>query len=116
MLLLAASTAAQLLPVPVPPENPITEAKRVLGKVLFWEEQMASDHRVACGTCHMPAAGGIDPRAITANHPGSDGVFGTSDDRIGSPECAGRTHSATTNRIRTSASRTGSRIDTACRC
>lgn len=85
MLLLAASTAAQLLPVPVPPENPITEAKRVLGKVLFWEEQMASDHRVACGTCHMPAAGGIDPRAITANHPGSDGVFGTSDDRIGSP-------------------------------
>ena len=29
---------AQLPPVPIPPENPITEAKRVLGKALFWDE------------------------------------------------------------------------------
>jgi len=53
---------AQLPPVPVPPENPITEAKRVLGKLLFWDEQLSSDNTMACGTCHRPAAGGADPR------------------------------------------------------
>ena len=67
---------AQLVtPPPVSPENPVTEEKRVLGKILFWEEQLSSDDTVACGTCHIPAAGGSDPRL--AAHPGPDGLFGT---------------------------------------
>jgi len=61
-LLGGVSASAQLPPVPVPPENPITEAKRVLGKILFWDEQLSSNDTVACGTCHRPAAGGGDPR------------------------------------------------------
>ncbi|MFT4570901.1 MAG: cytochrome c peroxidase [Planctomycetota bacterium] len=75
--------AAQLPPVPVPDENPITESKRVLGKILFWDEQLSSDDSIACGTCHIPAAGGADPRQ--ALHPGSDGQFATADDVVGSP-------------------------------
>ncbi len=67
--------------VPVPAENPITEPKRVLGKILFWDEQLSSDGSVACGTCHRPGAGGADPRA--ARHPGAD--KGTIDDVMGSP-------------------------------
>lgn len=80
---LAASgpVAAGLPPVPVPAENPITEPKRVLGKILFWDEQLSSDDSVACGTCHRPGAGGADPRA--ARHPGTD--KGTIDDVMGSP-------------------------------
>jgi cytochrome c peroxidase len=74
---------AELPPVPVPIENPITEAKRVLGKILFWEEQLSSDNTVACGTCHIPASGGADPRQ--SSHPGPDLTFGTADDVIGSP-------------------------------
>lgn len=74
---------AQLPPVPVPAENPITEAKRVLGKILFWEEQLSSDDSIACGTCHIPAAAGADPRQ--ALHPGADGTFGSNDDVLGSP-------------------------------
>ena len=74
---------AQLVtPPPVSPENPLTEEKRVLGKILFWDEQLSSDDTVACGTCHIPAAGGADPRF--AAHPGPDGLFGTEDDTIGS--------------------------------
>ncbi len=69
-------------PVPVPPENPITEAKRVLGKMLFWEEQMSSDNTTSCGTCHLPEFGGSDARP--APHPGFDGIFGTPDDVDGS--------------------------------
>lgn len=76
------STAQQLPPVPVPPGNAITEAKRVLGKILFWDEQLSSDDTIACGTCHIPAAGGADPRV--AVNPGPDGLSGTADDVLGS--------------------------------
>ena len=72
---------AQLPPVPVPAENPITEPKRVLGKILFWDEQLSSDDTRACGTCHRPASGGADPRF--GRYPGSD--KGTIDDVWGSP-------------------------------
>ena len=82
-LLIGASRGAlaALPPVPVPAENPITEQKRVLGKILFWDEQLSSDGTVACGTCHRPAFGGADPRA--GRHPGVD--KGTIDDVRGSP-------------------------------
>lgn len=75
--------ASPLPPVPVPDLNPITEEKRVLGKILFWEEQLSSDNTMSCGTCHIPTAGGSDPRI--GIHPGLDGIFGTPDDRRGSP-------------------------------
>lgn len=78
----AAPALGELPPVPVPPENPITEEKRVLGKILFWDEQLSSDDTVACGTCHIPADAGADPRLAT--HPGFDTIFGTDDDVIGS--------------------------------
>ncbi|MBK7406140.1 MAG: hypothetical protein IPJ41_16430 [Phycisphaerales bacterium] len=70
-------------PVPQPSENPITESKRVLGKMLFWEEQLSSDSTTACASCHRPAVGGIDPRQ--ALNPGPDGRQGTPDDRQASP-------------------------------
>ncbi len=70
-------------PVPVPAENPITEEKRVLGKILFWDEQLSSDNSMACGSCHIPSSAGADPRV--GIHPGPDGLFGTDDDTFGSP-------------------------------
>jgi len=70
-----------LPPVPIPEENPNTEPKRLLGKILFWDEQLSSDNTVACGTCHRPAFGGADPRQ--GRHPGSDP--GSIDDVMGSP-------------------------------
>lgn len=73
--------AAAVPPVPHPDENPPSEAKRVLGKMLFWDEQLSSTNTVACGTCHRPASGGVDPRAGV--HPGSDP--GSIDDVRGSP-------------------------------
>jgi len=77
--------AQSLGPPPVPPENPITEPKRVLGKALFWDEQLSSDNTVACGTCHIPSAGGSDPRIdMGSRHPGLDGVYGGDDDLFAS--------------------------------
>lgn len=72
----------------VPAGNPLTGARVYLGKTLFWDEQLSSTKTVACGTCHIPRAGGSDPRATKdarrALHPGFDGVFGTADDVTGS--------------------------------
>jgi cytochrome c peroxidase len=75
-----------LPPVPFPAENPITSEKALLGKILFWDEQLSADDTTACGSCHIPTAGGSDPRATRPEslHPGLDGNFGTPDDVRGS--------------------------------
>ncbi|MSR47263.1 MAG: hypothetical protein EXS13_09385 [Planctomycetes bacterium] len=91
-VLLAAATAfalsvpaarAQLPPPVSPPENPITPEKAVLGKILFWDEQLSSDNTIACGTCHRPEFGGGDLRFIA--NPGPDGFRPSPDDLFGSP-------------------------------
>jgi len=74
--------AQQLPPVPEPAENPVTEEKRVLGKSLFWDEQLSSDNTVSCGTCHIFSSGSGDPRP--GINPGPDGQLGTEDDILGS--------------------------------
>ena len=83
VLVLSSYGLAQLPPVPVPTQNPITEEKRVLGKILFWDAQLSSDSTTACGTCHQPAVNGTDPRL--GINPGLDGIFGTPDDKRASP-------------------------------
>jgi cytochrome c peroxidase len=71
-----------LPPVPVPDENPITEDKRLLGKALFYDEQLSTDNTVSCATCHWHPAGGAEPNP--ARHPGFDALFNTEDDVLGS--------------------------------
>lgn len=86
--LVSSAAQAQLAPPPQPAGNPLTVAKANLGKVLFWDEQISSTRTVACGTCHIPAVGGGDPRSGVsplAVHPGPDGTFGGDDDVLGSP-------------------------------
>lgn len=73
----------QLPPVPVPAANPITEEKRVLGKILFWDEQVSGDSTVACGTCHSTGKSGTEGRPPAVN-PGLDAISGTPDDVRGS--------------------------------
>jgi len=71
-----------------PEENADSADKRLLGKALFWDEQLSSDDSMACGTCHQPSAGGADPRPARAGyvgHPGPDGQRGNADDPHGSP-------------------------------
>lgn len=90
-LLLATASAQQPPPLgtpPVPPQNPQTDAKVNLGKILFWEEQLSNTGTVACGTCHRPNSAGSDPRTLAhfnvgstaSTHPGPDALLGTADD------------------------------------
>jgi cytochrome c peroxidase len=84
----AAASAAQTIgafpEVAVPAGNPLTPEKVLLGKALFFEEQLSSDNTMACATCHLPEAGGSDVRA-GGRAPGLDGIFHTLDDEFGSP-------------------------------
>lgn len=83
-LLFAAQFAfASLPPVPTPPENPFSEEKRVLGKILFFDEQLSTSNVVSCASCHVSANGGADPRL--ARNPGDDNTLNTPDDILGSP-------------------------------
>ena len=76
-------------PPPPPPGNPTTPNKVLLGKALFWDEQLSSTKTVACATCHVPENGSGDPRGVLTNagaiHPGLNGIFGDADDTVGSP-------------------------------
>ena len=62
--------------MPAPDGHPLPVAKASLGKALFWDEQLSSTGTVACGTCHIPAYGGTDPRTSHGEpgtiHPGFD--------------------------------------------
>lgn len=80
---LAAQGPPTLPPVPFPPQNPITQQKAVLGKVLFWDEQLSSSDTVACGTCHVHRVGGA--AAVIGIHPGLDNAMPSPDDIRGSP-------------------------------
>ena len=88
LLFVANEGHAQLIgqwPKPAtPPGNPLRKGRVMLGKVLFWDEQLSADRTVACGTCHFPEAGGNDANG-GALHPGADGILGTADDNFGSP-------------------------------
>ena len=72
-----------LTAVPVPSVNPITEEKRILGKILFWDEQVSGNSTVACGSCHSNGRSGTEART-PGIYPGLDTSFGTADDVRGS--------------------------------
>lgn len=52
--------------VPVPDDNPTTDEKVALGRLLFYDPVFSSDRQVACATCHSELWGLGDglPRAI----------------------------------------------------
>ncbi len=85
-------------PYPVvtyPNENPKKAEIAMLGKILFWEEQIGELDNMACGTCHRSKAGGSDPRASEAAslNLGVDKAAGTPDDVRGGRGVIPCTHS-----------------------
>src|SRR6266542_3915717 len=54
----------------IPPDNPQTPEKIVLGERLFFDGRLSADGTVACSTCHDPA------RAFTDGRPTSMGFKG----------------------------------------
>jgi cytochrome c peroxidase len=57
-------------PVPIPADNPQTDAKIRLGAQLYFETRLSADNSVSCATCHVPATGWAN------NHPTDTGIKG----------------------------------------
>ena len=62
-----------LPPVPVPPDNPQTDAKVKLGHQLYFEKRISLDNTISCASCHDPAYGWADPRPVSQGVGGMKG-------------------------------------------
>jgi len=66
-------------PVPVPADNPLTEAKVQLGRKLFYDRRLSLNNTMSCAMCHVPDQGftsnelatavGIEGRTVRRNSP-----------------------------------------------
>jgi cytochrome c peroxidase len=61
----ASVLATELAGVPYPADNPPNPAKVELGRLLYWDPILSGDRDVACGSCHDPALGYSDGRALS---------------------------------------------------
>jgi cytochrome c peroxidase len=54
----AQNSAPRIFPnVPVPPQNPLTQAKVELGFRLFFEPRLSANNQMSCASCHQPQRG-----------------------------------------------------------
>jgi len=60
-----------VLPLEIPLDNPLTEAKVALGKKLYFDPRLSKDDTFSCATCHDPRHGFTEQKAVP------DGVGGT---------------------------------------
>jgi cytochrome c peroxidase len=62
------------LPPPiVPPDNPQTEMKILLGRQLYFDTRLSKDNSISCATCHDPAKGWSDDGPTSAGIAGQLG-------------------------------------------
>ena len=62
---------APLGPVPVPPDNRITQEKAELGKLLFFDPKLSGDASLGCADCHAPRQGWAFADPICRGYPGA---------------------------------------------
>lgn len=74
-LLSKAQALFKVLPMKaVNPENPVTDAKVKLGKILYYDNRLSKDQTQSCNTCHNLATYGVDNLPTS---PGDNGIPGT---------------------------------------
>lgn len=60
---------------PEPINNPITEAKKTLGKHLFFDRRLSQSQQIACSSCHDPDLGWADGRRTAIGHNRQQGLI-----------------------------------------
>jgi len=63
------SPLAPLGEVPIPKDNPMSEAKVELGRMLFFDRRLSGDGTMSCASCHMPEMAFTDSLPISLNYP-----------------------------------------------
>ncbi len=59
------------LEIPMPSDNPQTDAKVALGEKLFFDPRLGGDASVSCGTCHEPESGWAWSDSFSRGYPGT---------------------------------------------
>ncbi|HSP97532.1 MAG TPA: cytochrome c peroxidase [Candidatus Dormibacteraeota bacterium] len=57
----------------IPDDNPMSDEKIALGKLLYFDERLSKDNTLSCASCHMPFHGFADPNRTS---PGVGRQFG----------------------------------------
>jgi cytochrome c peroxidase len=70
---LAAEKVTKLPAVPFPKDNPLTDAKVLLGKQLYFDGRLSSNDQLSCATCHDPAKGYSNGEAFAVGTEGKAG-------------------------------------------
>lgn len=58
---------------PVPADNPTTQAKVELGRMLYFDPRLSIDGTVSCNSCHNVMTGGTDNRPVSVGVKGQKG-------------------------------------------
>ena len=56
---------------PVPPDNPLNDAKVQLGELLFFDDRLSGDGGTSCSSCHNPSLGWGDGNALSRGYAGT---------------------------------------------
>jgi cytochrome c peroxidase len=64
---------AGLPPIAWPKDNPFTQAKADLGRLLYFDRRLSMDETVSCATCHDPKKGFTDGGAVSTGIRGQKG-------------------------------------------
>jgi len=59
------------MPIPVPPDNPLTKGRIALGEQLFFDTRLSRTKKMSCETCHVPEQGWTDGLALSPRWDGS---------------------------------------------
>lgn len=65
---------ADLWELLIPPDNPVTPEKVELGRALYYDKRLSKDGTVSCATCHDPAMGFGDGKAVSVGVGGQKGT------------------------------------------
>lgn len=58
-------------PPPIPADNPMSDAKTELGKMLFFDPILSGNYAMPCSACHLPDAGWAIQDKISFGYPGT---------------------------------------------
>ena len=56
---------------PIPADNPMSDAKTELGKLLFFDPILSGNYGMPCSACHLPDAGWAVQEQISIGYPGT---------------------------------------------
>lgn len=63
------------LPADVPsPDNPFSDEKIALGRMLFFEKRLSKNHDISCNSCHVLDTYGVDNQPTSTGHKGQKGA------------------------------------------